>query len=328
MDINVENVEQCGEYLTIEDEGGTEVTKDGKVVWDDSLTEKFCNIMEEQVRAGNRTDTTFNPKGWTTMVKEMKVQTGIKFDKTQLRNKFNQLRTIYIEFKKLLLETSVGYNHETGMVIVEEERWGRLSKVINGANKFRRHGYKHFDKISTIFGDTYATGMHAHPSTAAPPAIILPTPNDDDDEEEGCHVSPPPLRKGKKAKRDSLSPSMAALLSGIDENSARRTERMEAAIEKAIKVSSTSTRVSSCEKGDDEVLSPSKKDRDDEVLSPFKKDKDDEMFEACMLLLQKIPGIEMAQFAKVSKLLHDSEKWQKFFLSSPEEIRIGWALNV
>ncbi|XP_059658790.1 L10-interacting MYB domain-containing protein-like [Cornus florida] len=289
MDINVENVEQCGEYLTIEEEGVAEVMKDGKVLWDDSLTEKFCNIMEEQVRAGNRTNTTFNPKGWTTMVKEMKVQTGIKFDKTQLRNKFNQLRTIYIEFKKLLSETGVGYNHETGMVIVEEERWGRLSKVIKGTNKFRRHGYKHFDKMSTIFGDTY---------------------------EEGCHVSPPPLRKSKKAKRDSLSPSMAALLSGMDENSARRTERMEAAIEKAIKASSTSTRVSSCEKGDDEVLSPSKKD------------KDDEMFEACMLLLQKIPGIEMAQFAKVSKLLHDSEKWQKFFLSSPEEIRIGWALNV
>ncbi|XP_059635804.1 uncharacterized protein LOC132277985 [Cornus florida] len=306
------NVEQCGDHLIIEEEGVAEVTKDGKLLWDDSLTEKFCDIMEEQVKVGNRTDTTFKPNGWTTMVKQMKIQTGRKFDKTQLRNKFNSLRKIYVKFKKLLSKTSVGYNHETGIVIVEEERW----EVITGANKFRRHGYKDFDKMSTIFGDTYATGMHAHPSTTAPPAIILSTPNDDDDEEEGCNVSPPPLRKGKNSKRDSLSPSMAALLSNMDENSAKRTERMEAAIEKVIKASSTSTRVSSCEKGDDEVLSPSKKDRNDE------------MFDACMLLLQKILGIEMAQFAKVLKLLHDYEKWQKFFLSAPEELRNGWALNV
>ncbi|XP_059633011.1 L10-interacting MYB domain-containing protein-like [Cornus florida] len=260
MDMNVENVEQCGDYLTIEEEGVTEFTKDGKLLWDNSLTEKFCNIMEEQVRVGNRTDTTFNLNGWTTMVKEMKVQTERKFNKTQLRNKFNHLRKIYVEFNKLLSETGVGYNHETGMVVVEEERWGRLSKVITGTNKFRRHGYNHVDKMSTIFGDTYATGMHAHPSTTAPPAIILPTPNDDDDEEEGCHISPPPLRKGAKAKRDSLSLSMDALLSNMDENSARRTERMEAAIKKSIKASSTFTRVSSCEKGDDEVLYPSNKE--------------------------------------------------------------------
>ncbi|XP_059669575.1 uncharacterized protein LOC132314771 [Cornus florida] len=183
--------------------------------------------------------------------------------------------------------------------------------VVANANKFKRHGCKHFDKISAIFRDIYATWMHAHPSTTAPPAIILPTPNDDDDEEEGCEVSPPPLRKGKKTKRDALSPGIAALLSNMNENSERRDERMEVAIEKTAKASSTSTRVSSCEKRDDEVLSPSKKDRDYE------------MFDASMLLLQKIPGIEMAQFAKVSKLLHDSEKWQKFFLSAPEDVRIG-----
>ncbi|XP_059631062.1 uncharacterized protein LOC132273956 [Cornus florida] len=209
------------------------------------------------------------------MVKEVKVQTGRKFNKTQLRNKFNQLRKIYIKFKKLLSETGVGYNHETGMVIVEDERWDRLSKVITGANKFHRHGYKHFGKMSTIFGDTYTTGMHTHPSTTAPPVIILPTPNDDDDEEEGCHVSPPPLRTDKKAKRDGLSPGMATFLSNMDENFARRIERMETAIEKTVKTSSISTRVSSCEKGYDEVL------------SPFKKDGDDEMFDAYMFLLQK-----------------------------------------
>ncbi|XP_059670681.1 uncharacterized protein LOC132316184 [Cornus florida] len=300
MNMNVENVEQCGDSLTIEEV--VEVTNDEKLLWDESFIEKFVNIMAEEVKANNRSGTTFSKSGWSNLVKQMNVQTGRKFGLTQLRNKFNGLRKIYTEFKKLLSETGVGYNHETGMVIVEEERWDRLCK--------------HFDKMMTIFGDTYARGMHAHPSTTVPPTIILPTPNDDDDEEEGCEVSPPPLRKGKKAKRDALSPGIAALLSNMNENSERRTERMEAAIEKTAKTSSTSTRVSSCEKGDDEVLSPSKKDRDYE------------MFDASMLFLQKIPGIEMAQFAKVSKLLHDSEKWQKFFLSAPEDVRIGWALNV
>ncbi|XP_059637494.1 uncharacterized protein LOC132279515 [Cornus florida] len=314
MDINIENVEQCGDSLTIEEVA--EVTNNGKLLWDESLIEKFVNIMVEEVKVNNRSGTTFSKSGWSNLVKQMNVHTGRKFGLTQLQNKFNGLRKIYTEFKKLLSETGVGYNHETGMVIVEEERWDRLCKVVTNANKYKKYECNHFDKMSTIFGDTYARGMHANPSTTAPPTIILPTPNDDDDEEEGCEVSPPPLRKGKKAKRDALSPGIAALLSNMNENSERRAERMETAIEKAAKVSSTSTRVSSCEKGDDEVLSPSKKDRDYE------------MFDASMILLQKIPGIEMAQFAKVSKLLHDSEKWQKFFLSAPEDIRIGWALNV
>ncbi|XP_059635841.1 uncharacterized protein LOC132278025 [Cornus florida] len=314
MDMNVENVEQCGDSLTIEEV--FEVTNDGKLLWYESLIEKFVNIMVEEVKANNRSGTTFSKSGWSNLVKQMNVQTGKKFGLTQLRNKFSGLRKIYTEFKKLLSETGVGYNNETGMVIVEEERWDRLCKVVTNANKYKKYGCKYFDKMSTIFGDTYAKGMHAHPSTTAPPTIILPTPNDDDDEEEGCEVSPPPLRKGKKAKRDVLSPGIAALLSNMNENSERRAERMEAAIEKAAKASFTSTRVSSCEKGDDEALSPLKNDRD------YK------MFDASMLLLQKIPRIEIAQFAKVSKLLHDSEKWQKFFLSAPEDVRIGWALNV
>ncbi|XP_059623050.1 uncharacterized protein LOC132266214 [Cornus florida] len=210
MDMNVENVEQCGDYLIIEEV--VEVTKDGKLLWDESLIEKFVNIMVEEVKANNRSGTTFSKSGWNNFLKEMNVQKGRKFGLTQLRNKFNGLRKIYFVFKKLLSETGMGYDHETGMVIVEEERCDRLCKVVANANKFKKHGCKHFDKMSTIFGDTYATRMHAHLSTTATPAIILPTPNDDDDEEEGCDVSLPPLRKGKKAKRYGLSPSIAVLL--------------------------------------------------------------------------------------------------------------------
>ncbi|XP_059638824.1 uncharacterized protein LOC132281106 [Cornus florida] len=254
MDINIENVEQCGDYLTIEGEVA-EVMKDGKLLWDELLIEKFVNIMMEEVKAGNRNGTTYSKSGWNNFGKEMKVQIGRKFGLTQLRNKFNALRKIYFEFKKLLSEIGVGYNHETGMVIIEEERWDRLLRM--------QISLKGMDvsiltrSMSTIFRDIYAIGMHAHPSTIAPPVIILFTPNNDDDEEEGCEVSPPPLRKGKKAKRDGLSHGIAVLLSNMNENSARRIERIKATIEKAAKTSYTSTRVSSlCQLGTHIIAPP------------------------------------------------------------------------
>ncbi|XP_059635445.1 uncharacterized protein LOC132277619 [Cornus florida] len=123
MDINADNVV----YSEIEDL--TDNTDDEKLVWDDSHLEAFIICTEEEVQAGNRNNTTFTPNGWKNIRKGMTVRTGKNYEPKQLKSKFNHMRVDYKAFMSLLGETGAGYNAETGMVIVENERWTRLIKV-------------------------------------------------------------------------------------------------------------------------------------------------------------------------------------------------------
>ncbi|XP_059638609.1 uncharacterized protein LOC132280869 [Cornus florida] len=121
MDVNDENMVPLDDL--------TDITDDGKVVWDDSHIENFIILIEEKVRLGNHTSGTFNTIGWKNLVEGMRLQTGKNFTKNQLRNKFNQLRADYKDLAKLLSKIGVGYNAKTCMVILEPERWDRLIKV-------------------------------------------------------------------------------------------------------------------------------------------------------------------------------------------------------
>ncbi|XP_059668904.1 uncharacterized protein LOC132313994 [Cornus florida] len=154
MDINADNV------VDSEIEDLTENTDDGKLVWDDSHLEAFIICMEEEVYGGNRNNTTFTPNGWKNIRKGLSRRTGKNYELKQLKSKFNHLRVDYRAFMSLLGETGVGYNAETGIVVVENERWTRLIKVNSQYGKYRTKPCNHFDKLTTVFGGTHATGAH------------------------------------------------------------------------------------------------------------------------------------------------------------------------
>ncbi|XP_059636134.1 uncharacterized protein LOC132278356 [Cornus florida] len=187
MDINVDNV--VGEEI----EDLIDNTDDGKLVWDDSQVEAFIICMEEEVKAGNRSNTTFSAIGWKNILKG---------------------------------ETNMGFNAETGMVIVEKERWSRLIKVNAQYSKYRKKPCNHFDKLTTIFGGTHAAGVHVH--TSYNPPIMNQAPahhagihnsfnlNDDFAELGGHEFSPFPESRGKKPKRKSFAFTMSELMTIID----------------------------------------------------------------------------------------------------------------
>ncbi|XP_059655697.1 uncharacterized protein LOC132302777 [Cornus florida] len=210
MDINCENV--VGEEI----KDRTKNTDDGKLVWDDSNLEAFIICMEEEVRAENRNSTTFTAIGWKNVLKALTVRTGKKYTMKQLKSKFNHVRVEYKTFVSLLAETGAGYNVETGMVIVEKERWDKLIKVNAYYSKYRKKPCNYFDKFTTIFGGTNATGVHVHTFYSSP--ILNQAPahhegihtsfdlNDDFVELGGHEFSHSPEPRGKKPKRERVLP--------------------------------------------------------------------------------------------------------------------------
>ncbi|XP_059627365.1 uncharacterized protein LOC132270183 [Cornus florida] len=314
MDINADNV------VDSEIEDLTENTDDGKLVWDDSHLEAFIICMEEEVYGGNRNNTTFTPNGWKNIRKGMSRRTGKNYELKQLKSKFNHLRVDYRAFMSLLGETGVGYNAETGMIVVENERWTRLIKVNSQYGKYRKKPCNHFDKLTTVFGGTHATGAHVH--TSYSPPILNQTPahhegtqssfdlNDDFAELGGHEFSPSPDPRGKKLRRESFASTMDRVMEKMSEASREKTER----IERAIVVSSSSNMKTGQEAGQVEVNSPDKTKGD---------------FKLCCYILNKLEGVDMKQYAKVTQMLRNDELWRDFFFNDlPDEKRVGWINGV
>lgn len=108
----------------IVDEGGFNVS-----VWPDEIEERFIYIMEAEVNKGNRTSTTFSKPAWRAIEETLNTQTKRNYTYTQLRNKFNQLRTRQKDFANLMKETGVRWNPVTDSVSATDEVWERLYKV-------------------------------------------------------------------------------------------------------------------------------------------------------------------------------------------------------
>ncbi|XP_059635140.1 uncharacterized protein LOC132277318 [Cornus florida] len=301
MDINADNV--VGEEI----EDLTDNTGDGKLVWDDSHIEAFIICMEEEVNAGNRNNTTFSPNGWKNIRKGMMVRTGKNYVPKQLKSKFNHMRVDYKAFVSLLGETSVGYNAEMDIVIIENERWTRLIK-------YQKKPCNHFDKLTTIFGGTHATGAHVH--TSYSPSILNQAPAhhegtytsfdlNDDFAELGRHeFTPSPEPRGKKPKRESFASTMDCIMEKMSDTYREKTDR----IERAIVAFSSSNMKTVHEAGQVEVNSPDKTKSD---------------FKLCCYILNKLEGVDMKQYAKVTQMLRNDEVWRDFFLNDlPDDKRM------
>uniref|UniRef100_A0A9I9EEZ4 Myb/SANT-like domain-containing protein n=1 Tax=Cucumis melo TaxID=3656 RepID=A0A9I9EEZ4_CUCME len=114
--------------------------------------------MDEEVAKGNRPTITFTKTCWNYMRSQINASTGYNYSHDQLKNKFNKLRQIYKDFKKILSDM-IGNHWDPllGTINVEEEQWNELFKVNKRAKKFRKSGCPHYEKLIRIFGDTTAT---------------------------------------------------------------------------------------------------------------------------------------------------------------------------
>ena len=97
--------------------------------WTATEEKVFIQLMVKEVQKGNRSTTTFLRKGWRNIEQEFCERTNRRYNKTQFRNKFNQLRTRYNDFSNLLQEPGFSWDPALNTVIAADGVWESYIKV-------------------------------------------------------------------------------------------------------------------------------------------------------------------------------------------------------
>ena len=97
--------------------------------WTANSTKIFANLLVEQIQQGNRPNNVFNKKAWKHIQEEFNKQTGLKFDRQQLKNHLDVLRKRYNYVKVLLDQNEFSWDVSQCMVIAEDAVWKKYIEV-------------------------------------------------------------------------------------------------------------------------------------------------------------------------------------------------------
>ncbi|GMP88875.1 hypothetical protein CsSME_00040699 [Camellia sinensis var. sinensis] len=134
-----------------------------------ALEEKlFIQLMVREVHEGNRSATTFSRKGWKHIEQEFCEKTNKRYNNSQFRNKFNQLRTRYLDFSRLLKEPGFIWDPVLNTVTATDALWESYIKGNKNIKRFRKKGCPMFTELGIIFGDLTASYKDVFPLTQYP----------------------------------------------------------------------------------------------------------------------------------------------------------------
>uniref|UniRef100_A0A9I9ELV9 Myb/SANT-like domain-containing protein n=1 Tax=Cucumis melo TaxID=3656 RepID=A0A9I9ELV9_CUCME len=216
------------------------------------------------------------------MRSQLNASTGYNYSHDQLKNKFNKLRQIYKDFKKILSDmTGNGWDPLLGTINLEDEQWNEFFKVNKRAKKLTKSGCPHYEKLVRIFRDTTATDENENDVTSNTNVGV---------EENDKGIS----KKRVRRNRDEFGSFFSSFLDVYAENTKRKNDILEKR-----SFGCTSSEV-------DESQTSSKKD-----------DLHEELME-CLDILNTREDVDGEAYSKILKLLHEDLAWRKLFLRVPD----------
>lgn len=101
-----------------------------KATWEKNVIHIFCDLCLKEIEVGNRPGTHFNKNGWNNIVNNFKKETNRYYDRHQLKNKWDQLKKEWKQWKQLLKnETGIGWDPWRRTVDAADEWWRDKLKV-------------------------------------------------------------------------------------------------------------------------------------------------------------------------------------------------------
>ena len=97
--------------------------------WDAKATTIFCQICVEEINEGNKPLGVLTPKWYTNLVEKFKARTGRPYTQSQLKNRWNALKSLYDFWLSLLANTGLGWDATLGTVTASNEFWELNTKV-------------------------------------------------------------------------------------------------------------------------------------------------------------------------------------------------------
>ncbi|KAG8044150.1 hypothetical protein GUJ93_ZPchr0043g16398 [Zizania palustris] len=120
--------------------------------WTDAYMTLFCELMVEQVKKGNRPNTSLNTVGYKEVSHRFFQMTGIELSKLQIKNKWDKLKIDWNVWNKLMRsQTGTGWNNEKRVIDMPNEWWKKAKKDIPGCGKFRKKAIQNEELLREMF---------------------------------------------------------------------------------------------------------------------------------------------------------------------------------
>ncbi|KAF6142957.1 hypothetical protein GIB67_003913 [Kingdonia uniflora] len=131
--------------------------------WTESLDKVFVDLALEQVLQGNWSDNAFNKAGWKYIRDEFIKQTGLEFNRKQLKKHLDVLRNRYLNMKSQLEQKSFGREDSRYMMNGDDilEFYIEVDPV---SDTIRSKDYPIYDQLCKIFAQTVSIGKYAQSS--------------------------------------------------------------------------------------------------------------------------------------------------------------------
>ncbi|XP_043696840.1 L10-interacting MYB domain-containing protein-like [Telopea speciosissima] len=149
-------------YVSVEMMGGRprrhHYKQDQRAKWTTSLTKRLVDLMVQQVLKGNRPNNSFGRKAWKNICDEFPKETGLKWNKEQLKNRYSVLRRQYVTVKSLLNQGEFNWDEATGTITATDEVWDKYIKVNPDAEAIRNNGCPIYKQLCTVFSELGPNG--------------------------------------------------------------------------------------------------------------------------------------------------------------------------
>ncbi|KAK7846114.1 l10-interacting myb domain-containing protein [Quercus suber] len=158
-------------------------------LWPEAVEKHFIDILLEEDAKGNMPQGQFKTGTWTIIMTEFNHRTNKNYNKTQLTQKYQRLKTRHRTFSQLIARTGMGWDPISNMVTASEEAWAAAFAVNHKFKEFKKKGLKHYDLLGRLFNSNTATGFLQM-------SFAQPAPNSDEEREldaaflsSGVHVN-------------------------------------------------------------------------------------------------------------------------------------------
>ncbi|KAG2580125.1 hypothetical protein PVAP13_6NG318400 [Panicum virgatum] len=135
-----------------------------KAEWDNpEMTTFFCKIVVEEIHAGNRPLGTLNAKGYKNLWVKFLAQTGKDYTQKQLKNRWDNLETLYTFWESLWTDSGLGRNTELGTVTASDQWW---EKNMKGTMQREKKALKYgppicLQEMEFMFEKSHVSGLSA-----------------------------------------------------------------------------------------------------------------------------------------------------------------------
>ncbi|XP_050367174.1 L10-interacting MYB domain-containing protein-like [Argentina anserina] len=127
--------------------------------WSMPLEKVLADLMLEQVAQGNRSNNAFNNQAWKHIHNEFNRQTGLNYDKQQLKNHHSVLRRSYHSVKSLLDQDGFSWDKSRCMVAAESDVWANYIEKHPEIEAVRVKGCPLYEQLESIFSESGSAGV-------------------------------------------------------------------------------------------------------------------------------------------------------------------------